>query len=548
MLLTGRAPGAGPVPHAAPDADTATATALLNCLVREVAAPDRQLRTEGAHLTVRLPRVGVELRAGLARPPAGPSHRLVPPYEERRGAAWIPAGWQRLADLISGELELATGHANPEFLPQVRDSHTALTAILAAREGTPAGADAFVESEQSLIAGHRFHPSPKSRQGDPADWLPYAPEARTRFRPHWLAVREDVLVEAGDRTAFAALESLGPDVPAGYRLLPAHPWQLSLLAERTALHRAERAGLIRDLGTGGPEAAPTSSVRTAYLPDADAFCKFSLDVRITNCVRKNAWYELEGAVALNDLLRPVFAALGVRFDGCVLLAEPAYRSAALADRRLYEGLGVILRQGVRQLAGTPLLAGALTDPYGTFLRRLPVLSCAEGALAWWDAYVQRVARPVLHAFLSYGVVLEPHLQNVLIVLDDDGMPVQTAFRDLEGTKLVADRWADELAGLPARVREALTYDSARGWNRVVYCLLVNHLAEIAAALADLYPELETHLWQVTRAHVEECADRDHPELRALLAGVPLPAKANLRARWARTADRGATYVPAPNPL
>ncbi|WP_245679632.1 IucA/IucC family protein [Actinomadura hibisca] len=548
MLLTGRAPGAGPAPQTVPDAGTATATALLNCLVREVAAPDRQVRAEGAHLTVRLPRVGVELRTGLARPPAGPAHRLVPPYEERRGARWIPADWRRLADLISGELELATGHANPEFLPQVRDSHTALTAILAAREQRPADADVFLESEQSLIAGHRFHPSPKSRQGDPADWLPYAPEARTRFRPHWLAVREDVLVEAGDRAAFAALEALGPDAPAGYRLLPAHPWQLSLLSGRTALQRAERAGLVRDLGEGGPEAAPTSSIRTAYLPDADTFCKFSLDVRITNCVRKNAWYELEGAVALNELLRPVFAALGVRFDGCVLLAEPAYRSVALADRRLYEGLGVILRQGVRNLAGTPLLAGALTDPYGTFLRRLPVLSCAEGALAWWDAYVRRVVRPVLHAFLSYGVVLEPHLQNVLIVLDDDGMPVQTAFRDLEGTKLVADRWAEELAGLPARVREGLSYDSARGWNRVVYCLLVNHLAEVAAALADLYPELETHLWRVTRAHVEDCADRDHPELRALLAGVPLPAKANLRARWARTADRGATYVPAPNPL
>jgi hypothetical protein len=37
-------------------------------------------------------------------------------------------------------------------------------------------------------------------------------------------------------------------------------------------------------------------------------------------------------------------------------------------------------------------------------------------------------------------------------------------------------------------------------------------------------------------------------LRALLAGVPLPAKANLRTRWARDPDRAAPYVAVANPL
>jgi hypothetical protein len=34
----------------------------------------------------------------------------------------------------------------------------------------------------------------------------------------------------------------------------------------------------------------------------------------------------------------------------------------------------------------------------------------------------------------------------------------------------------------------------------------------------------------------------------VLAGVPLPAKANLRLRWARAADREATYLRVLNPL
>ncbi|MFC0037562.1 IucA/IucC family protein [Actinomadura rayongensis] len=525
--------------HRTVTADDATALALLNCLVREVCAPDRQVWRDGGRLVLRLPRAGVRLRAGLARPPVGPTFRLVPPVEERRGDAWEPARWERIADLAAGELELATGRANPEFPAQVRDSRTALDAILAARAGVPDDPDPYLASERSLVAGHRFHPSPKARQGAPADWLPYAPEARARFRAHWLAVRADAVAEGGDPAAFAALDA--PPVPPGYRPLPVHPWQFALLAARPVLRRALADGVVRDLGAGGPLVYPTSSVRTVHVPDADLFLKFSLDVRITNCVRKNAWYELEGAVLLDGLLRPVFAGLDAD-----LLAEPAYRTVALADPRLYEGFGTIVRQGVRGLPGTPLLAAALADPYGTALAGLPALASPDGAARWWDAYVRLTLRPVLAAYLDHGVVLEPHLQNVLMTVDDDGMPVRAVFRDLEGTKLTAGRW--DLRGVPAAVRDAVSYDAERGWNRVVYCLFVNHLAEVAAAVADLHPALDRDLWRTVRRALTGSGYADRPGVRALLAGVPFPAKANLRARWARDADRAAAYVPTLNPL
>jgi siderophore synthetase component len=554
-------------------ADDATGIALLNCLVREVCAPEHQVRRTGHHLIVRLPRVGVVLRARLRRAPGGPSYPVAAPIVERRGDDWLAADWPRLADLTAGELELATGRPNPEFTGQVAAGHAAMAALVEARDrprddGAVNGRTAvgrFVESEQALVAGHRFHPSPKARQGDPGEWLDYAPEARARFPLRWLAVRADLIAEEGDPAALEPLEALAPPVPRGHRVLPAHPWQLSLLADRPVLQAALAAGSVLDLGPAGPEVVPTSSVRTVYVPDADLFCKFSLDVRITNCVRKNAWYELTGAVALSRMLRPVFAALGAAFDGCALLDEPACRSVTLADRRLYEGLGVIVRSGVRGHAGTPLLAAALADPYGcspAALSRLLAGAPPERALAWWDAYVRLVAPPVLHAFLAYGVVLEPHLQNVLVAVDADDLPVQAIFRDLEGTKLTPGPGPDaggpdrDLSGLPPRVAQTLTYDAGRGWDRVVYCLFVNHLAEIAAAIADLHPGLEHELWRLAHGHVARYA-RDHgralrpdgtARLRALLAGVPLPGKANLRARWDRAADRHATYVPVRSPF
>src|SRR5690606_23270984 len=100
---------------------------------------------------------------------------------------------------------------------------------------------------------------------------------------------------------------------------------------------------------------------------------------------------------------------------------------------------------------------------------------AADPVTWWRAYVERVVPPVLDADADHGVVLEPHLQNVLIGVDADALPAEVIFRDLEGTKLVAGR--HDLSGLPARVAAALTYEPERGWNRMAYCLVVNHLAE-----------------------------------------------------------------------
>jgi siderophore synthetase component len=342
-------------------------------------------------------------------------------------------------------------------------------------------------------------------------------------------------------------------------VLPVHPWQLELLGQRPWLRRALRDRLLIDLGAGSREVVPTSSVRTVYDPAADVFCKFSLNVRITNCMRKNSWYELAGAVALTKLLGPVRADLAARFPGTAVLGEPGYRTASLGTEEAAEGLSVIVREGLRgHLAPgvTPVLAAALAEPPcpGTMAVDLLDGRDPEWLLGWWEAYVRAVAPPVLHAFFHHGVVLEPHLQNVLLGVDGGGLPVHAIFRDLEGTKLLTPDHDAALRALKPGVAGALAYDGERGWNRVAYCLFVNHLAEIAAALADRHPgpedRFEADLWDRVGVVLAGFA-QDHdwpPQLRAVLAGVPLQAKANLRLRWARGADREAAYLSVPNPL
>jgi siderophore synthetase component len=551
--------------------DTLTAQALLNCLVREVSGPEEQAWESDGHLMVRLARSDRLLRATSRRPSAGLGPRLTGEVQLRDGNSWYPIGWEQVADLIAEELTLATGTPNAEFAAQVRNSHAAITAIMQARragqrlDGAQADLagqeragdpriDRYLASEQSLIAGHRFHPAPKAREGGARDWLRFAPEAGARFRLRFLAVRDSALDTDGDTTALDALGA--PEPPPGYRVLPVHPWQFRLLARRPWLRRARQDGTLVDLGLGPREVVPTSSVRTVYDPVADVFCKFSLNVRITNCVRKNSWYELAGAVALTRLLAPVSADLAERFPGTVVLEEPGYRTASLASQEAAEGLGVIVRDGLRGWLApgvTPLLAASLAEPHSAAGEVLDNRN-PDWLLGWWEAYLSKVAPPVLHALFGHGVVFEPHLQNVLVGVDSDGLPAQAIFRDLEGVKLISPLHDTLLTTLKPGVARALAYDCERGWSRVAYCLFVNHLAEIAAAIADRHPDaedqLEADLWNCARGVLTGFA-REHdwpPQLRAMLAGVPLPAKANLRLRWARGADREADYLHVLNPL
>ncbi|AUY48966.1 IucA/IucC family protein [Streptomyces sp. CB01881] len=545
--------------HELPTADHAVAHTLLNCLLREVSAPEHQTAVADGRLLLRLPRRGVLLRIALRRTSLLGAHRFTGPAEEERPGGWSEVDWHVLAGYVRDELELRTGSVNEEFLEQLTSSHDV---VRSGMEDRPApGTDRYLESEQALLLGHRFHPAPKSRSAERGDWRSYAPESRAAFRLHHLAVREELVAESSaDPAATALLDGLR-EAPAGYRLLPAHPWQYQLVAGHPLLRGALESGDVLDLGPGGEPFTATASVRTLY--GTGAFLKFSLNVRITNCLRKNAAYELTGAVALTRLLGPVLADLAERFPGAAMLREPAFRTLSLPgadgrpDRSLYEGFGLIVREGFADALHpgvTPLLAAAVADEHPTSSAHVSALLGPEAgvqeALAWWTAYLRLLVPPVLAAYFDHGVVLEPHLQNVLIGVDAAGRPAQVLFRDLEGTKLVPDRNAALLAALPPEVAGPMAYDAERGWDRVVYCLLVNHVAELLAALADRHPEAEGALWEAVRRVLEEyaAAHGRPPRLRALLAGVPLPAKANLLTRWERRPDREAGYVRLPSPL
>ena len=484
-------------------ADAYATAPLLNCLLREVAQP---VPGPDEPRVYRLPSGERLLRVRGGRRPAAP--------EVSAGGAWHRVGHAELVKLVAEELQAHTGLSNPELPAEMADSRDAVAALLTARDRTTPPDDPYRRSEQSLLTGHPYHPAPKARGGGPvAAWLPYAPEAYAAFPLVLLGVREDAIAEEGD---VSALDVFGT-APPGYPLLPAHPWQLGLVGP--SLTDAFADGRLIRLGTTTFDTWPTAAVRTLYTPAHDLFVKFSLDVRITNDVRRLWRHDL---LKLRRTDTAVTGAASSVTPGA-WLSDRGYRTADFA----FEELAVLVRDGLRDhLApgATPLLAAALVEGFdGTPLDGL------RDPAAWWTAYLRAVVPPALELFARHGVVIEAHLQNCLIAVDATGIPVQALFRDAEGVKLLPE------------------VSRAAGWERLVYCLVVNHLVEIAEALRECHPNLDP--WPAVRNEFERESRRlGLPEAAALLTAPTLPGKTNLLLRWTGADGADARYLPLPNPL
>jgi siderophore synthetase component len=507
--------------------EATAATALLNCLVRELAEP-RSGRASGYRLTG----TGRTLTVGPGRWPEPPLALDGGPLDSL----------DALVGLVEEEARARTGVDNATLGAEMRDSRDVIAALLAARADAAARDekpvdDLYLRSEQALLAGHRYHPAPKTRGGGlPESWLPYAAEAGARYPLVLLGVREDLLGGEGSTGAIDAL--WGDAAPAGYRVLPAHPWQLGLLRTHATLAPGTLTALgdsrLRMLGETEEQAWATSSLRTVYLPEADLALKFSLEVRITNDIRRLWLRDLRWLQPVDEVLASLPPSVSK-----LIFADQGYRTLAGHGEDGWEAYAVLQREGFagRVRPGlTPLLAAGVSEGFpGNPLDALT----AEQTFTWWRRYVELLAPPALEALRDHGVVLECHLQNVLVAVDREGQPGQVLFRDHEGVKLTTDRHSSLLARFgPTVPNPGVSPDYGR--DRLLYCLVVNNLTEIAGAVGSRYPELGPELWPTARQALSEYRD---------LLGLPqIPAKTNLLLRWLDADGGDSDYTPLPNPL
>lgn len=427
--------------------------------------------------------------------------------------------------------------------------------------------NALQHTEQSLLWGHPFHPSPKSRSGVQAGQLLLcSPETGASFQLHWFDIHPSLLKELGS----PVINKVSMALTGRAMLYPCHPWEVERVTASRVYQQAEGKKLIKHLGPLGKVMWPTSSVRTLYQPELNVFLKCSIHVRLTNCIRKNAWYELESAVGMTELLEHTFVQVECEHPGFRMLREPSactldFSNAGLASNTeeiigLQESFGIIFREQLPGQHNDIHMAGTLAswDPRNQSQlarllagqARLHGTNQSEFTLKWLRNYFQLLVPGTLKLLFKHGVVLEPHLQNTLLAMEN-GLPVRVWVRDLEGTKLVPQHWpASCLKGLSSRAVASVHYSEDQGWKRVSYCLLVNNIAEIIFHACQHTPGLEIRAWQQLAALLQQCSyELEEPQaLCELLQGHALASKNNLKTRLFKKADRLSDYTFLSHPL
>lgn len=554
----------------------------LNCYLREFAIPRGEVDFDyrghhrptcfdqggGALIRISFAQAEYQLMVRMRRGSRlGRCEYSGSPYLKSPGEPWRPANALALVHFLLDRLAPECGF-NHELLAQCDNSIAVNARLLALAADARESGNAMLDAEQSMIWGHALHPTPKSREGIAMDAaLACSPEARTEFALHWFRIDQQLLQQYGSDVTDMLAKLSGED-----SLYPCHPWEVERVLGNPVWQRAQRQGLIESLGPLGEPLAPTSSVRTMYHAQADYFLKMSIHVRLTNCVRKNAWYELESAVALTELLANAWDDVRHRAAGFDVLLEPAATTLnfnVVGDgdeanvRRLGESFGILYRNSFPALVQEryrPQVAGALfaCDRHGNSLGHELVERYARqhggnyghAAEAWFSGYACCLLDGVWLAFFKHGIVLEPHLQNTLIGFYGD-LPTRVWVRDLEGTKLIAEQWPQErLQGISERARQSVQYSRELGWSRVAYCALINNLAEAMFHIAAGDSLLEDRLWNVVGTLALDWQQRfgRQPMLQGLVEGATLPSKNNLRTRVFKRADRDSDYTALVNPI
>ncbi|WP_436347541.1 IucA/IucC family protein [Natronorubrum sp. FCH18a] len=423
-------------------------------------------------------------------------------------------------------------------------------------------ADAAAAFERIVTDGHPFHPSGKIRRGmNAADGLAYAPEFTDRIDLRFVAVDRAYALETqaetagGDRLTerlFATFEGLEEAleraIPAAreseaYAVIPVHPLQF----HRTIPDRyADRIGdgRVAPIPDYTQPATPQLNLRTVVpyetertdtTDGAPPHLKLAIPVQTTNVVRTLSPHAVANGPQVTDVVRTIADRESLETLG--LLSEPAATcyyppdgphasGDGFDDARHLSGLlrtnpeaHPLVSEGTYSVVASSLVAESpatgrplvrdLIERYGT---AMGISDGEHAALEFLEQYAAVVVPDQLRLLCSYGVALESHLQNSLVVFEgESARPTATLVRDLGGIRVHGGRLEGHGLSIEPYPDSDLDADGERDlYQKLYYALFQNHLAELVATISHELGVDERACW----ARIREQCERGFETIRA----------------------------------
>ncbi|KAF3281543.1 hypothetical protein TWF970_002100 [Orbilia oligospora] len=481
------------------------------------------------------------------------------------------------------------------------DPQTPFSSLVTALTETGYGKHALAGFEQLVVDGHPLTPAGKVRTGmSSADAARYGPEFGSKFGLRFIAVAKDS-VEAEDGTcneisrcsrinpiqgtgidAFnRALNSCYQDTveclrmeliqmgrrPEDFVVVPVHPHRLD-----NAIPKLHAEALVRKtiipLQSSLP-AHPLMSYRTFAVKGREnkgLHIKTALEVQLTGAIRGISSASARNAPRMSRLLARIIAGdtdLQRTDSRGRELFIPERALAAVAFKESKRSLAAILRDDIEN----DMAEDEVALPVASLFARSPltgnsilldlVTELGTTASAWLRAMTEVCIPPCLIFLSRYGISLEPHPQNTVIILRK-GWPSRMHVRDFGGARILPSRLAKHGLSIELDAATGLVITSSsevEGTDilraKLFYPLFGNNLAEVISTLAKENRALEEELWGVVRAVVRRTGlylgtKEALEDVRVLLEN-PWRRKCLLSMRLAG-AVTDQRYVDGPNPL
>ncbi|MGE8080820.1 IucA/IucC family protein [Peribacillus loiseleuriae] len=388
----------------------------------------------------------------------------------------------------------------------------------------------YLSSEQSLVYGHPFHPFPKNTEGFSGDEVKkFCPELRTSFQLCYLAVRRDIFQEewVSEERRIELHESIKTHVQRlikdkndAYKILPIHPWQYEHVKTIKEVKDYIDQKKIIPLGSFGPLAYPTSSVRTVYIPDMNCNIKLSLNIQITNMMRNNNREQMRRTLDATKyiLQRNCFQ----KEFHTQISYEVGVCSCDFINDDVTKLFTIVYRPIEFDVNSTFVLSSLIEVPIKEEKSRLWSMIKNRDIDKWFIRYLEISLLPIIRLQAEKGIHFEAHLQNSLLTLKS-GMPHAFIIRDLEGVSVDIEKVEDDID-----TTGPLFYYKEAAWARTSYYFIVNHLGSLIHALAKDVNVEEQHFWAIVR-HVltQEYEINENEYIRYLLTAKTFAAKKNM---------------------
>ncbi|AMM95276.1 IucA/IucC family siderophore biosynthesis protein [Peribacillus simplex] len=422
----------------------------------------------------------------------------------------------------------------------------------------------YIEAEQSLLFGHLFHPTPKSKQGisEKDEWI-YSPELKAEFQLHYFLAEPSIVIQdssevrsaseiikqelAGDLEISSEFRDTYCQTESRYSIIPAHPLQAKVLIEKEEVKRLIEQGTLIYVGPLGKKFTATSSFRTVYSATSRYMYKFSVPVKITNSLRANLQKELDRGVEIAKLIdSKVGDALKEQHPSFRIIKDPAYLTIKTTEQE--SGFDVDIRENpfYENNEQASLIAGLCQDNaygapsrLGAIIRKLSAdenRSTEEVSKDWFKTYLSMTLKPMLWLFEVYGIVLEAHQQNSIIQLQD-GYPSTFYYRDNQGYYYCESKVDRLLKILPELSEKSFTICSDEvAEERLQYYFFFNHLLGLINNFGTEGLVSEKTLLQLVQEQLETSSRESGDEglnrvIARLLHARELSCKANLLTRF-----------------